>query len=389
MLLPLILFIPFSVLLWGFSVDMLARFRSEHSEEAMENGKDLRFTVLIPAHNEQECIRNLLESLRRQTYRNFEVYVIDDCCTDGTEKAVSEFPEVRILKKTMKSACKGDVLNYALDRLDEELGDAVAVVDADCTVNPLFLEKLNERYKRGAKAVMPDTDIWNPYKSLVTAWYTLYWKMVSEMSRKAHAKLKLSGNLCGCGMSFRREYLHRTVTITEDVEYFMLLGSEGIQIDYAGEAKVYQEQPQTFKDMLIQLRRWMSGVRSVNRICLLPYIRSLFREFSILKLDALMTAQTCSAYAALIAMALILLIAGHLFLPAMLPVLGLLFLFFWRVTLSVGLAAARRCRLNDRIMVAAAPSYCLFLLIMGLIYLYSVIRPEKTWRRVERDERNG
>lgn len=389
MLLPLILLIPFSVLLWGFFVDMIARFRSESSEDAIEDGRDFRFTVLIPAHNEQACIYGVLEALRRQTYRNFEVYVIDDCCTDDTEKVVSGFPEVKILKKTVKSACKGDVLNYALDKLDQELGDVVTVVDADCTVNPLFLEKLNGRYKSGAKAVMPDTDTWNPYKSIVTAWYTVYWKMVSEMSRKAHAKLKLSGNLCGCGMSFRRENLRRTVTITEDVEYFMILGSEGIQIDYAGEAKVYQEQPQTFKDMLIQLRRWMSGVRSVNRIYFMPYIRSLFREFSVLKLDALMTAQTCSAYAALIAMALIMLAVGHLFLPAMLPGLGVLFLFFWLVTMSVGLTVTRRCRLNDRIMIAAAPTYCLFLLTMGLIYIYSIIRPEKTWRKVERDERNG
>lgn len=389
MLILLILLVPFSVLVWGFSVDMIARARPEKPEAAIEDAGDFRFTVLIPAHNEQECICDVLDSLCRQTYRNFDAYVIADRCTDATVKAASGFPEIKILEKASASACKGDALNYALDVLGKKLGDAVVILDADCTVNPEFLEKLNERYRRGSKAVMPDTDILNPYKSIVTAWYTIYWKMVSEMSRRAHARLKLSGNLCGCGMSFRREYLRKTATITEDVEYFMLLGCEGIRIDYAGEAKVYQEQPTTFRSMFDQLYRWMSGVREVNRLYARPYLRSLLRSFSLLKLDAFMTAQTCSAYAVLELMTTLLLAAGLLCAPWLLPGLAVVFAAIWLIMLCVGISAARRCRLHHRIMAAAVPTYCVFLAVMGLIYIFAIIRPGKTWIKADRSERNG
>ena len=387
MLILLILLIPFSVLIWGFSIDLLARLRSE--EKPAEPGcRDFRFTVLIPAHNEEICISDVLESISRQTYRNFETYVIADCCTDDTVRIVSGFPEIKILEKTSPSTCKGDALNYALDRLDEQLGDVVVILDADCTLNSEFLKELNEQYGRGSKAVMPDTDILNPYKSIVTAWYTIYWKMVSEMSRKSHAKLKLSGNLCGCGMSFCREYLRRTVTITEDVEYFMALGCDGIRIDYADGAKVFQEQPTTLRDMLSQLYRWVNGVRSVNRLYIRQFLRSLFRDFSLLKLDAFMTAQTCSAYGALMIIIMIMLVFGILFAPWILPGLETAFAVTWLLMLFIGITVTRRCKLNHRIMAAAVPTYCVFLAAMGLVYIYAIIRPENRWITVDRSIRN-
>lgn len=387
MLILLMLFIPFSVHIWGFSIDLLARLRPE-AKPAQPDCKDFRFTVLIPAHNEEVCIAGILKFLARQTYRNFEVYVIADCCTDDTVKIASGFLEIKILEKASASTCKGDALNYALDVLGEQLGDAVVILDADCTVNPEFLEKLNARYRTGSKAVMADTDILNPYESIVTAWYTLYWKMVSEMSRKAHARLKLSGNLCGCGMSFRREYLRRTATITEDVEYFMALGCDGIRIDYADDAKVYQEQPVTLRDMFGQLYRWVNGVRSVNKLYIKPYLQSLFREFSLLKLDAFMTAQTCSAYGALMIMMMIMLAAGLLCAPWILPGIEAVFAVMWLIVLCIGITVTRRCKLDHRIMAAAVPTYCVFLAAMGLVYIYAIIHPGNRWISVNRSKRN-
>lgn len=387
MLILLMLLIPFSVHIWGISIDLLARFRPE-AKSAAPVGKDFQFTVLIPAHNEEIRIAGILESLARQTRHNFEAYVIADCCTDDTVKIASGFPEIKILEKVSTSTCKGDALNYALDVLGKRLRDVVVILDADCTVNPEFLEKLNAQYRTGSKAVMPDTNTLNPYESIVTAWYTIYWKMVSVMSRKAHARLKLSSNLCGCGMSFRREYLRRTVTITEDVEYFMALGCDGIRIDYADDAKVYQEQPVTLRDMFGQLYRWLSGVRSVNKLYIKPYLRSLFREFSLLKLDAFMTAQTCSAYGALMIMVIIMFIAGLLLAPRILPWLGAGFAVVWLSMLYIGITVTRRCRLDHRIMAAAVPTYCVFLVAMGFIYIYAIIHPGNRWISVNRSIRN-
>ena len=56
-----------------------------------------RVSVIIPAYNSEQHIGRLLESLAKQTHRNFEVILVDDCSTDNTYKmAVSFMEENRI-----------------------------------------------------------------------------------------------------------------------------------------------------------------------------------------------------------------------------------------------------------------------------------------------------
>lgn len=54
--------------------------------------------IIIPVHNRKEFTHKCLISLRRQTFGDFKVIVIDDGSTDGTkEMLATEFPEVRVL----------------------------------------------------------------------------------------------------------------------------------------------------------------------------------------------------------------------------------------------------------------------------------------------------
>ena len=48
--------------------------------------KQNRFMAIIPAHNEESVIKNLVESLNKQNYPKelFDIYVIADNCTDAT-----------------------------------------------------------------------------------------------------------------------------------------------------------------------------------------------------------------------------------------------------------------------------------------------------------------
>lgn len=56
---------------------------------------DYKISVVIRVYNEQKHIREVLESLKRQTYRNFEIIILDSESTDDTLKIASEY-DVRI-----------------------------------------------------------------------------------------------------------------------------------------------------------------------------------------------------------------------------------------------------------------------------------------------------
>ena len=48
------------------------------------NGK--RVSIVIPAFNEEQNIARIITSISKQTYKNFEVIVVDDGSTDSTVK---------------------------------------------------------------------------------------------------------------------------------------------------------------------------------------------------------------------------------------------------------------------------------------------------------------
>ncbi len=53
-------------------------------------------TVIVPTFNRAPVLRVTLESLRRQTFRDWEAIVVGDGCTDGSEAAVAQMGDPRI-----------------------------------------------------------------------------------------------------------------------------------------------------------------------------------------------------------------------------------------------------------------------------------------------------
>ena len=68
-----------------------------------------RFMAIIPAHNEEAVVKNLIDSLKAQNYNNdlYDIYVIADNCTDNTAKIAREkvplFMKDLIVKRKLKA----------------------------------------------------------------------------------------------------------------------------------------------------------------------------------------------------------------------------------------------------------------------------------------------
>jgi len=56
------------------------------------------FSVIIPTYNRAEKLKHCLDSLAKQTYKNFEILVCDDGSTDNSKDVVEQFKDVLDIK---------------------------------------------------------------------------------------------------------------------------------------------------------------------------------------------------------------------------------------------------------------------------------------------------
>ena len=106
-------------------------------------------SVIIPTYNRAALVAEALASVQAQTYRDFEIVVVDDGGTDGTAAALAEWREVKVLRHSRRrgvSAARNTGINAArgqwlafLDSDDLWLPDKLARQIAYLTTRPDLL----------------------------------------------------------------------------------------------------------------------------------------------------------------------------------------------------------------------------------------------------------
>jgi glycosyltransferase involved in cell wall biosynthesis len=84
-------------------------------------------SVIIPTHNRAALVREAVASVKAQTYRDFEVLVVDDASTDATWEALAAWREVRVLRH----ACRRGVAAARNTGIDAARGEWLAFLDSD------------------------------------------------------------------------------------------------------------------------------------------------------------------------------------------------------------------------------------------------------------------
>lgn len=98
-------------------------------------------SVIIPCYNAADTIVRTLESVEEQTFKDYEVVLIDDGSLDNTKNIVTNYIKEKDNYVFLKQENKGvsTARNYGLNNAK---GKYIAFLDADDVYHPLFLETL-------------------------------------------------------------------------------------------------------------------------------------------------------------------------------------------------------------------------------------------------------
>jgi glycosyltransferase involved in cell wall biosynthesis len=108
-------------------------------------------TILTAVHNCRDHIAGAIESVLVQTYRNFEMIIVDDGSTDQTADVIRNFKEDSIKYFFKKNGGVSSARNLGLKK---SAGSFIVILDSDDMLMPDFLEKHLQTFEQ-----YPDTDM--------------------------------------------------------------------------------------------------------------------------------------------------------------------------------------------------------------------------------------
>ncbi|MCW8931858.1 MAG: glycosyltransferase [Gammaproteobacteria bacterium] len=102
--------------------------------------KDL-VSVIIPAYNRKNYIKQTVESVLEQTYKNFELIVVDDGSTDGTLNILQGYRTQMTLLQHPNGENRGQAASINLG-LSHSNGEFIAILDSDDYWKLSYLENM-------------------------------------------------------------------------------------------------------------------------------------------------------------------------------------------------------------------------------------------------------
>ncbi|OGG14842.1 hypothetical protein A2773_07120 [Candidatus Gottesmanbacteria bacterium RIFCSPHIGHO2_01_FULL_39_10] len=135
------------------------------------NTKNPSISVIIPAYNEEKYIARCLSSLKKQTYKDFEIIVVDNNSTDKTAEIAQKYG-ARVVKENIQGMTPARERGFR-----EAKAEIIARTDADTILPPNWLEEIYKSFQRNPKAVGILGIFTSPYKWLPDVLFSIYSKI--------------------------------------------------------------------------------------------------------------------------------------------------------------------------------------------------------------------
>ncbi len=235
------------------------RFKPAGERFPYTTDKQFEFGIVVTAHEQTEFIQPLIDSLLKQTYGNFYVYVVADAC-DISQLRFSDH-RISILRPEVPLNAKIKSIDFAIKQFQKE-HDALIIFDSDNLIHPEFMQAMNDYFRKGFRAVQADfkpknTDTVFARMDAIGDIFNFF------LEREMRMELGLSSAIWGSGVAI-------DLKLYKEVVYHHLLGGfdKKLQahllerlplIAFAKEAVLYDEKIANGAALERQRTRWINA----------------------------------------------------------------------------------------------------------------------------------
>jgi len=240
--------------------------------------KEYTVSVLIPAYNEEDSIKETVETVLKSDYKKIiEVIIINDGSSDNTLKIVRQlekkYPKVWVFDK--KNSGKADSLNQAIKIAKGEL---IAVVDADSYPDINAVSSMVGFFDEKNIGAATTRILVKQKNNFLRKMQAVEYKVIA-FTRMLLGFIDAIYVTPGPMAIYRKSALHRIggfdkKNMTEDIEATWHLIHAGYNIRMSFVAKSTTVAPETLKKWFKQRIRWNIG----GYQCLLKYKDSWFKK---------------------------------------------------------------------------------------------------------------
>ena len=229
--------------------------------------KENDFACIITAYKNVAITQPLIDSLQKQDYKNYQIYLVADDC-DLSEVDLSGTNTI-ILRPEKKLGSKVKSIIHAMNNFTRN-HDALIIFDPDNVSHPNFLHEINRYFNLGYKAIQGKRiakNLDNVYACL-DATGEMYYNYTGKL---VPYKIGSSANIAGSGMAIEvqayKDYLNSKfiasnldkVIVAEDKVLQNVLISKGIRIAFAPDALVFDEKVSSGQQVQRQRTRWINS----------------------------------------------------------------------------------------------------------------------------------
>ncbi len=223
-------------------------------------------SIIVPGKNEGQHFYRLTRTLAEQTYRNYELIVVDDGSDDNTALIGRDLERRGHIDKFFRNEIRGGKASGANLALRYARGKFIVHLDADTSLNNDALEKILTPfyYDYRVGGVGGNVKVRNRQESLATALQSIEYLKTITIGRVVTSYLGIYRIISGAYGAFRREALDRVegydIGPGLDGDITVKIRKIGYRIWFEPTAVGQTHAPTTFYKLLNQRLRWSKSL---------------------------------------------------------------------------------------------------------------------------------